>query len=194
MAWPPPTYPINVTKTNLTAQVNDHPAHHNAIGNAINEIVPEINSLRGRITPLEAHLTLGFANFTPRIHLSGEPTNGPTVTNAGYRRVKHGQLEITVSMLLATGMAFEPGQIGKQVHLRHGQNRARLTGTAYIIGYWTGTLGDGVQKAGTVFYVDADTVMLGRENGSWMTTADGEWSPGETCAMWFRYPCAGADT
>lgn len=194
MAWPPPNIPLPTNKLNTTPQLDDHPTAHNRIAQAINDTVGEVNSLRSRVAPLEAHLSLGFANFTPRLHLSGSPALGPTVTNAGYRRVKHGQLEITISMLLTTGMSFEPGDLGKQVHCRHGQNRTRLTGSAYIVGYWTGTLGADTQKAGPVFYVDADTVMLGRVDGSWMTTTDGIWSPGETCAMWVRYPCTGSDT
>ena len=42
MAYPPST--LAVDKTDATAVVIDHPAHHNALGNAINDIVTELGT------------------------------------------------------------------------------------------------------------------------------------------------------
>jgi len=43
MAWPPGTLPTN--RTNATPQTNTHPADHNAVNGAVNDIVNRVLSI-----------------------------------------------------------------------------------------------------------------------------------------------------
>lgn len=43
MAWPPGVLPIN--RTNATTQQDTHPADHNAVNQAVNDIVPQVQAL-----------------------------------------------------------------------------------------------------------------------------------------------------
>jgi hypothetical protein len=52
-AWPPPTLPTN--KTNDTAQLDDHPAAHNAANQAINDLVQEAQNARAEVHQSFAH-------------------------------------------------------------------------------------------------------------------------------------------
>lgn len=50
MPFPPTDHPAPVNKTNATAQVNDHPEHHNVLAQNLNDTVEQLIVERGRIT------------------------------------------------------------------------------------------------------------------------------------------------
>jgi hypothetical protein len=98
MAWPPPLMPIN--RTDATPQQVDHPADHNTIAQAFNDLVPIIAALQDRY--LIAAGTIGGAGAPAGPFINGTFELGrivlPTVA-----------FPTTVLAMVAHSSAFDAG-------------------------------------------------------------------------------------
>ena len=64
MAWPPATIPTD--KDNADPQQTDHPAHHNLLGAAVNDVVTRLQTL-AIVKTMTAAVTLGNVNVASRL-------------------------------------------------------------------------------------------------------------------------------
>lgn len=129
MAWPPPTYPLDTNKVNSLAQINDHPDHHNDLAGAINNIVPEVNTVRNRITVVE--------NALPGKASTGSVAAvNARVDAANASRAEHVQSVsswVTKSITFSqdvSGQTYNPTFLnGCQYQIRHGIAHVEFDGT-----------------------------------------------------------------
>lgn len=133
MAWPP-AHITNVGVVNADPQFNTHPELHNAMGAAINDIIDEINALRGR-----PHATFRGANASiakntdKKITLSvnqADPTNSVGVASGNMKFNRPGLWLITAegsfakkNPLEAPGMMITDGYPKRQYDASPAKNK-----------------------------------------------------------------------
>lgn len=88
MAYPPPP-PVN-TRADATGLTTNHPADHNAISNALTDILNELGTApKGSSASVTARLNATWTAFTPQADQGATTNIAKTVTYSKYSR--HGQ-------------------------------------------------------------------------------------------------------
>lgn len=119
MAYPPGA--LAVDKVNATPAVDDHPNHHNAVANAVNDIVTELGttpkggsaSLSARATAIESNVTTNTNNISALQHPSINAQTGtaytPVLTDDGKIVTLNNAAAISVTLPTNASVAFPVG-------------------------------------------------------------------------------------
>ena len=100
MAWPPPTLPIN--RSDATPQQTTHPADHNAVNLAVNDLVAKVTALDAEIGVIGRNVTA----WLPDISFGGvRPASQSVATSfwVDLGRLRFGMHKVTFTATMGGG-------------------------------------------------------------------------------------------